>query len=380
MKTLTSFILFSSSTPISRHSKCKYLKNFTCDFYCRWKKAASRLLQGFSSAYPVTHSVVKLKVMGCSQQQLAKDSAYEEYSKYTYYKGFRISYLEAIGKKCISKHLPIAVCVHGFGACCGHWKNNLPYLCQLSGSAYAIDLLGFGGSDKPTPGVHSGESISYTFEEWAEQLNEFVSKIVQKPVILIGNSIGCLVTMQAAVNNPSNYIGLIALNPSLRLLSERKRTGIKAVTASVIGRLLRFPLISKAFFYQLTQTKVIRKILEVAYYDKSRVTDSLVEMLQAPSKDQGARQVFVEFTNYSGGATPEELLQELTIPVAIIWGEKDPWEPIELGRNLADFPCVKRFIAVPNVGHCPHDEAPEKVNPLLEELIKSFSKTQTVSQ
>ena len=81
------------------------------------------------------------------------------------------------------------------------------------------------------------------------------------------------------------------------------------------------------------------------------------------------------------------------MPVAIIWGEKDPWEPVALGqlvgsniwniqltkrsclRNLKQFPCVKRFVRLPNVGHCPHDEAPDRVNPVLEEIISEFTST-----
>lgn len=35
------------------------------------------------------------------------------------------------------------------------------------------------------------------------------------------------------------------------------------------------------------------------------------------------------------------------------WGDKDPWEPIDLGRAYAQFDCVEDFIVLPNVGHCP---------------------------
>ncbi len=35
------------------------------------------------------------------------------------------------------------------------------------------------------------------------------------------------------------------------------------------------------------------------------------------------------------------------MPVSILWGEKDPWEPIELGRAYADYDCVEEFIALP---------------------------------
>jgi hypothetical protein len=37
----------------------------------------------------------------------------------------------------------------------------------------------------------------------------------------------------------------------------------------------------------------------------------------------------------------------------VAWGEKDPWEPVELGRAYADFKAVEDFVVLPNVGHCP---------------------------
>ncbi len=52
-----------------------------------------------------------------------------------------------------------------------------------------------------------------------------------------------------------------------------------------------------------------------------------------------------------------------------MWGTADPWEPIKLGRELANFPQVQKFIPLEGVGHCPQDEAPELVNPILLDWI-----------
>ena len=43
----------------------------------------------------------------------------------------------------------------------------------------------------------------------------------------------------------------------------------------------------------------------------------------------------------------------LQCPVLIAWGDKDPWEPIELGRAYGNFESVEDFVVLPNVGHCP---------------------------
>lgn len=55
---------------------------------------------------------------------------------------------------------------------------------------YAIDLLGFGGSDKAP--------LEYSIELWAEQVVDFCQEFAQAPVTLVGNSIGSLVSLEAA--------------------------------------------------------------------------------------------------------------------------------------------------------------------------------------
>ena len=54
----------------------------------------------------------------------------------------------------------------------------------------------------------------------------------------------------------------------------------------------------------------------------------------------------------------------------MLWGEDDPWEPIALGRELSEYNVVEQFIPLPGVGHCPQDEAPELVNPLITEWVQ----------
>ena len=53
----------------------------------------------------------------------------------------------------------------------------------------------------------------------------------------------------------------------------------------------------------------------------------------------------------------------------ILWGKEDPWEPIDQARAYGDYLAVEDFIELEGIGHCPQDEAPEIVNPILAEWI-----------
>ncbi|MDJ0631793.1 MAG: alpha/beta fold hydrolase [Xenococcaceae cyanobacterium MO_188.B29] len=261
------------------------------------------------------------------------------------------------------------ILVHGFGASWGHWRKNLPVLGQ-SCRCYAIDLIGFGGSAKPTP----GEEIEYTFETWGEQVADFCREVVGSPAFLVGNSIGCVAVMQTAVDYPEMVLGVAAINCSLRLLHERKQAELpwyRRMGAPIVQQILKNKLIGNFFFQQLAKPKVVRKILLQAYRRSQAVTDELVDILMKPAADSGAADVFLAFTRYSQGPLPEDLLPLLSCPTILLWGTEDPWEPVAMGKELANLPTVEKFIPLEGLGHCPQDEAPEIVNPILQEWIES---------
>ena len=260
------------------------------------------------------------------------------------------------------------VLVHGFGASWGHWRKNLPVLGE-SCRCYAIDLIGFGGSAKPQPGVE----IDYTFETWGEQVADFCREVVGGSAFLIGNSIGCIVVMQTAVDYPELALGVAAINCSVRQLHDRKRVTLpwyRNYGSAVMQQVLGNRQIGSFFFKQIAKPKVVRKILLQAYRRPEAVTDELIDILMKPSTEPGAADVFLAFTRYSQGPLPEDLLPRLTCPTVLLWGTEDPWEPVEMGRKLAEISTVDEFISLEGLGHCPQDEAPEVVNPILLNWIE----------
>ncbi|XP_021644466.1 uncharacterized protein LOC110638273 isoform X1 [Hevea brasiliensis] len=203
---------------------------------------------------------------------------------------------------------PALVLVHGFGANSDHWRKNIPVLAK-SHRVYSIDLIGYGYSDKPNP-REFGDNSFYTFETWATQLNDFCADVIKDKAFFICNSIG--------------GVNVFSMYPSKLIL---------------------------------------------CYHDTAQVTQELVQKILLPGLEPGAVDVFLDFICYSEGPLPEELLPQVKCPVLIAWGDKDPWEPIELGRNYANFDPVEDFVVLPNVGHCPQDEAPHLVNPIVESFV-----------
>jgi pimeloyl-ACP methyl ester carboxylesterase len=265
---------------------------------------------------------------------------------------------------------PVLILIHGFGASSDHWRKNLPDL-GVEHRVYAIDLLGFGLSAKPTP-----TPDLYTFETWAQLVLDFSQTLIGEPVFLVGNSIGCIVALQAAVTAPTQIRGVIMLNCSLRMLHERKRAALswpQRTFSPWFQRILAIRPIGHFFFGRLARPSVVRNILKKAYARTEAVTDELIEFLMRPAQNPGAADVFLAFIQYSHGPLAEDLLPQLNCPVLCLWGAQDPWEPISQGQAYSKFPAVTEFIALEGVGHCPQDEAPELVNPLIQRWVAQQS-------
>ena len=94
-------------------------------------------------------------------------------------------------------HGPPILLVHGFGANVNHFRNNFPALVEAGYTVYALDLLGFGASDKPLDAATTGFSI----ELFVQQINDFITAMQEQdvgrhdkeqPWSIAGNSIGGL--------------------------------------------------------------------------------------------------------------------------------------------------------------------------------------------
>jgi pimeloyl-ACP methyl ester carboxylesterase len=258
------------------------------------------------------------------------------------------------------------VLVHGFGASIGHWRKNIPVLAAAGYQVIAIDLLGFGKSDKPV--------IDYSLELWQEMLRDFSSAKIERPAVFVGNSIGALLCLMMAADYPELCCGVVLLNAAGGL---NHRTGelnpILGFVMAGFTRLVGSKVAGKFIFDQIRQKSRIRNTLLQVYRDRAAITDELVEILYQPSCDPTAQQVFAAIITAPPGPSPEELLPRVKCPILVLWGEADPWTPIkgaELYKNHVANPVT--FHGIANTGHCPHDERPEVVNALILEWLEKI--------
>ena len=273
--------------------------------------------------------------------------------------------------------------IHGFGANTNHWRFNQPVLAEEA-PTYAVDLLGFGRSDQPRARLKdepvSADAVHYGFDLWGQQVADFCDAVVQRPVLLVGNSIGGVVALRAAQLLGEQCRGVVLIDCAQRLMDDKQLATQPAWMAWIrplLKTMVRQRWLSTALFRNAARPGVIRSVLKQAYPSGANVDDDLVDLLFKPTQREGAAEAFRGFINLFDDYLAPQLMEDLAVPVDLIWGERDPWEPIAEAQHWAQtLNCVRSLSVINNAGHCPHDEKPGQLNSVLRQLINSKSTQQ----
>ncbi|XP_050204025.1 uncharacterized protein LOC126654030 [Mercurialis annua] len=260
---------------------------------------------------------------------------------------------------------PPLLLVHGFGASIPHWRRNIPTLAQ-NYTVYAIDLVGFGDSDKP-------KGFTYTMEAWAELILDFLEQVVERPAVLIGNSVGSLACVIAAASASQPLVrGLVLLNcaggMNNKAVVDDWRIKLLLPLLLLVDFLLNQRPIASWIFERVKQRDTLRNVLLSVYGNKESVDDELVEIIRGPANDEGALEAFVSIVTGPPGPNPVQLMPTISsIPVLLLWGDQDPFTPLDgpVGQYFSSLPSQLSNVnlcVLQGVGHCPHDDNPDLVH------------------
>ncbi len=259
---------------------------------------------------------------------------------------------------------PAILLVHGFGASTDHWRFNIPVLARTH-EVHAIDLLGFGRSAKPA-------GLTYGGALWRDQLCAYVAERIGRPTVLVGNSLGGFAALAAGAALGERAAGVALLNAAGPFSDEQESPrGWGAIARRTVGAaLLRSPVLQRLLFENMRRPATVRRTLNQVYIDRTNVDDALVEAILRPSRDPGAFGVFRTVFDIPRGQPLDELFADLSAPLLLLWGIRDPW--INAAGRRASFQRhapARTTEVVLEAGHCPHDEVPDQVNQALLEWL-----------
>ncbi|MCR8540509.1 MAG: alpha/beta fold hydrolase [Prochlorococcus marinus CUG1439] len=297
---------------------------------------------------------------------------------YWNWNGFKICW-SVMGE---DNEIPI-IFLHGFGASRKHWRNNLGYFAKRNCASYALDLIGFGDSDQP--GVREIGRLNN--EIWCNQVNDFITQVIRpkssKKVILIGNSLGALVALTCAVSLEEQIETVIA-SP----LPDRFQEDNKKIINKTLFKKFKHRLITLFFFicpleiilFLITKLRIIRLGLNSAYFKKDNIDRELKDLVTKPvlrrTAARSLRAMCIGMSLRDKKLKASYLLKKLCsskkVPFLLIWGDKDNFIPLFLGKKIANFHRWVKLKVVSNAGHCIHDEDPSVFNRISYEWIRDL--------
>ncbi|CAN0256021.1 unnamed protein product [Ectocarpus sp. 12 AP-2014] len=289
------------------------------------------------------------------------------------WRGYKINYrVEG------AEDAPPILLIHGFGASIGHFRKNIPTLVGEGYRVYAIDLLGFGASDKP-------KDVEFSLELWQEMLTDFISdksRGESEQWVVMGNSIGGLLTLMVTegLQEARKVRGAVLFNTAGGLVSFRK-SELPFYLLPVMwffNNVVFGPYFGPKFFANFKTEENVRSVLKQVYCRPDAVDDDLVKLLITPSDDEGACDVFLKVFTGPPGPTPASLLKNIKdTKVLALWGELDPWTPLKTGLHAGDtlgqYLDTFELVVLPETGHCPHDENPEECHAAILPWLKTLA-------
>jgi pimeloyl-ACP methyl ester carboxylesterase len=247
--------------------------------------------------------------------------------------------------------------LHGLGATKAEFLPTVAALASDQHRVIAMDLPGFGDTDKPFPAPYDPPF----FAEWAESL---LDELGIERAHVLGHSMGGRVAIEFGLRNPDRTQGLVLMTPSMAFLSNRRWANYLKLVRPELGILQPAP--------RPIVEGIVHRVVPGAADEWTRA--GIDEFLRAYLTPRGrvafyasARNIYLEDPDGPNGFWPR--LEELQGDALFIWGRRDTLVPIGFQRHVQQALPGARH-AVIDCGHVPQLEQPTQTHTAIARFLR----------
>jgi 4,5:9,10-diseco-3-hydroxy-5,9,17-trioxoandrosta-1(10),2-diene-4-oate hydrolase len=255
---------------------------------------------------------------------------------------------------------PPLLLIHGLGGHIHNWQTNIPVLAQ-STRVYAVDLVGFGYSDKP--------QVDYSIPYFVEFVKNFMGILGIERAVLVGESMGGAISLRIALKYP-HLVEKLVLGASAGIGKE----------ISPMLRMMSVPFLGE--YITRPSLEGTARLFNELFHDKEIIQQDWIEDYYQIAALPGAQWSLLKATrslcNF-WGAKPEtyrpilDRLETLTVPTLIIWGNEDRILPVAHAHKIAKRLPNATLKIFNDCGHVPNIECAEAFNAAVLEFLEGDS-------
>lgn len=260
---------------------------------------------------------------------------------------------------------PPLVLVHGLGGSHLNWVRTAPALARRT-RVVALDLAGFGLT--PTAGRSASVHAN------AELLHRFVRRVLGRPAVLVGNSMGGMVALLCTDTHPDAVCGVVLVNPSVpqtvAMLDREVVLGIGSAALPLVGaRITRWTR------SRTPARRTVQRVVDLCFADPSRADPEVIEAgvalvehrLAMPPEDRAFSAAARSLTALSGNRFRYGgVMRRVRVPVLLVHGSEDRLVARAAADAVAAAHPAWEYVVLDGIGHTPQLEAPEEFLAVVE--------------
>jgi pimeloyl-ACP methyl ester carboxylesterase len=249
--------------------------------------------------------------------------------------------------------------LHGIypGASSFEWRHVVPALAERH-RVIAVDLLGFGRSDRP--------AARYTPGLYQALLGDLVARVVAEPCAVVASGLTAAQLVALAGRDPRHITSVVLVAPTGVAYMRDPAPSASATTRLLLGA----PIVGNTVYNGLTSPKRMRRHLESIYVDDHMVTPALVQHYVRMARQPGGKHAIAALLSGKLNVDVRAALRRVRQPTLLLWGDLARQNSVERAHAFRVIKHDLEWSLVQDAGDLPHDERPDEFTTAVRSFLE----------